>query len=279
MDGRALFAPSQVCRGGGRRGKPVILRLGFSLTELLVVVSIAALMTSILVPALNKAKANAREVMCKSQLRELGRIWKFYAEDNDGRFPERGCGYSEGAVSWFHCIRDYYPNMELILCPMAMKTYDEGGRNPRMAWQNTTDFGVYYKGSYGINLWVSNGADPDCGGAGPNFNVNCWRTPGARGASYAPLLLCSQWKDIQPYPTDEPPEHALDMWTPGPLHEMRRGCIKRHNPYHVQVLFLDWSVHKKTIKELWRLKWHKNWPADYPLPVWPDWMADVPDPD
>ena len=277
MDGCALFAPSQVCRGGGHRGKPVILRLGFSLTELLVVVSIAALLTSILVPALNKAKANAREVMCKSQLRELGRIWKFYVEDNDGLFPERGCGFSEGAVSWFHCIRDYYTNMELILCPMAMKTGREGGRNPYMAWENTTDFGAYYKGSYGINLWVANGADPDCGAAGI-FDPNCWRTPYAKGGAYAPLLLCSQWKDIQPYPMDDPPEHANDMWTEN-AHEVRRACIKRHNPYHVQVLFLDFSVDKRTIKELWRLKWHKNWPADYPLPVWPDWMADVPDPD
>jgi prepilin-type processing-associated H-X9-DG protein len=59
---------------------------------------------------------------------------------------------------------------------------------------------------------------------------------------------------------------------------MKRPCIKRHSPYNINMLFLDWSVQSKTIKQLWRLKWHKEWPADDPLPIWPDWMSDVPDP-
>jgi len=253
-------------------------RKGFTLVELLAAISIIALLTSILVPALDRAKANARELVCTSRLLQLGQIWKMYVDDNDGQFMERSCGSGRGAVSWFHCIRKYYyPDLELILCPMAVRTPEEAGRNPYMAWENTTDFGEYYKGSYGINLWVANGGS--CASDPLDFDRLCWKTPYARGASYGPLLLCSQWKDMQPHPWDEPPEYESDHWTSGWPDEMRRPCIRRHAPYHVNVLFLDFSVDKRTIKQLWKLKWYRDWPADDPLPVWPDWMADVPEPD
>lgn len=272
-------APSQT---GDRRTRNGLHRVAFTLMELMVVISIIALLTSITLSALSRAKAQAREVVCRSNLSQFGIIWKLYAEENSGRYMQRGCGYSQGAVSWFQCIREYYdPNSGFLFCPMATRTPDEGGENPYMAWENTTDAGFYYKGSYGINLWVANGST-GCDSAGPNFNEYCWRTPNTLGVSYAPLQFCSQWKDVQPYPSDSPPAHEWDMWTTGPRHEMRRACIKRHLPYHVQVLFLDFSVDERTIKELWRLKWHKEWPPDAPLPNWDveaPWMSDVPDPD
>lgn len=286
MNKRTGFAPLEVRAEGGPGDSPGLFPRGFTLLELLVVIAIVALLTSILVPALNKAKATTKDLLCTSRLRELGSIWKMYTNDNDGRFMERGCGSSHGAVTWFHSIRGYYSNLEMLVCPLAVKTHQEGGRNPYAAWDDITDFGVYYRGSYGINLWVSNGAGigaiecPDS--VGENFESWCWRTPSVKGASYAPLVLCSQWKDIQPYPEDAPPQHEWDIWTSGPTNEMRRVCIKRHSPYHVQVLFLDFSVDERTIKEVWRLRWHKEWPPDYPLPVWEveaPWMADVPEPD
>jgi prepilin-type processing-associated H-X9-DG protein len=72
--------------------------------------------------------------------------------------------------------------------------------------------------------------------------------------------------------------YETEKWATGPYNEMQRPCIKRHSPYNVNMLFLDWSVQSKTIKQLWRLKWHKEWPADDPLPLCPDSMSDVPDP-
>jgi hypothetical protein len=92
--------------------------------------------------------------------------------------------------------------------------------------------------------------------------------------------MCSQWKDIQPFPTDEPTPYETDLWTVGPpnVDEMRRPCIKRHPPYNINVLFMDFSVRSATIKELWRLRWSRTWDNSVPLPVWPDWMADVPEP-
>ena len=253
-------------------------RRGFSATELLTVVSITVLMASILLPAASNVKTKLRSTMCTSNLQELGQILTMYTDDNDGKFMERSCGYGYGAVSWFHCLRNYYdPNDDLIFCPLAVDTWEDGGRNPYLAWDNTTDFGAHYEGSYGINLWVANGGDT--GGGGDHFDEWCWRTPTVAGSSSVPVLLCSQWKDIQPNVSDQPPEYETDLWTPGPRNEMRRPCIKRHAPYSVNVLSMDASVESTTIKELWLLKWHRYWPGDFDLPVWPEWMDDVPDPD
>ncbi|MHC4704787.1 MAG: type II secretion system protein [Planctomycetota bacterium] len=255
---------------------------GFSATELLTVVSITVVTASILLPAASNVKTKLRSTMCTSNLQELGRILSMYTDDNEGKFMERSCGSGYGAVSWFHCIRNYHdPNDDLIFCPLAVDTISQGGRNPYMAWENTTETepSAYYEGSYGINLWVSNGGscawDPDPNG----FDALCWRSPSVTGASSVPVLLCSQWKDIQPHPTDEPLEYESDVWTGGPYNEMRRPCIKRHPPYSVNVLFMDFAIDSRTIKELWRLKWYRGWPTDYYLPVWPEWMDDVPDPE
>jgi len=61
---------------------------GFTLIELLVVISIISLLISILLPALSSARASARDVKCKSQIRQLHFAWTLYREDfNDNIMP------------------------------------------------------------------------------------------------------------------------------------------------------------------------------------------------
>jgi hypothetical protein len=87
-----------------------------------------------------------------------------------------------------------------------------------------------------------------------------------------------QSDNMQCYPVDQPLPYETDLWTPGPSNEIRRVVLKRHSPYYVNLAFVDFSVRRATIKEVWKLHWAKNWPTSYPLPVWPKWMTDVPDP-
>jgi prepilin-type N-terminal cleavage/methylation domain-containing protein len=62
-------------------------RRGFSLVELLVVISVIALLMAILLPVLRKAKEAAREVVCRSNLRGIGIGIQMYLQNNDDRFP------------------------------------------------------------------------------------------------------------------------------------------------------------------------------------------------
>jgi len=62
-------------------------RKGFTLVELLVVIAIIALLMSILIPALSKAKAQVFRIVCCSNLRQLQYCWQLYADDNDDKVP------------------------------------------------------------------------------------------------------------------------------------------------------------------------------------------------
>lgn len=60
---------------------------GFTLIELLVVIAIISLLVSILLPSLQQAKALAGQVVCASNLRNLGIGYAYYANDFDGYIP------------------------------------------------------------------------------------------------------------------------------------------------------------------------------------------------
>lgn len=62
-------------------------RHGFTLVELLVVIAIIALLLSILLPAISKAKESARRVVCGSNLKQIGTAISIYAQENDDWLP------------------------------------------------------------------------------------------------------------------------------------------------------------------------------------------------
>jgi len=63
------------------------LVLGFSLVELLVVISITSLLLGILLPALSRSRAVAKEAVCQNRLRQWGLAFEAYSSENNGFYP------------------------------------------------------------------------------------------------------------------------------------------------------------------------------------------------
>jgi len=244
---------------------------GFTLIELLVVISIIALLLAILMPALQRVRQEARAVVCQAHLREWGLAIKMYADDNNGYFMKGGTG-----AQWFKTLEPYYTDKNLILCVEATKPATAPSSSPtggdylfgstRKAWS----YGGHL-GSYGLNMWVLNRPPGESlWGRGPT--EQCWRTPYVKKANNIPVFADCTWAGTQPKYCDEPPQYEGD---PSASY-LARFCIDRHNGY-INGCFCDFSVREIGLKELWRLKWHRNFDVTADRPVWPRWMRNLKD--
>jgi prepilin-type N-terminal cleavage/methylation domain-containing protein/prepilin-type processing-associated H-X9-DG protein len=79
-------------------------RRAFTLVELLVVIGIIALLVSILLPSLNRARLSASNLRCLSNLRQMGTAIHMYANAHDGKLP---FGYWAGNTEWTRLILPY----------------------------------------------------------------------------------------------------------------------------------------------------------------------------
>jgi prepilin-type N-terminal cleavage/methylation domain-containing protein len=91
----------------------------FTLVELLVVISIIALLLSVLMPALSSVRRQAKKVVCKSNMKQLGLAVNIYAQNYNNALPveryfDTRAGYD---LYWFNELFTSMPQLKGMICP------------------------------------------------------------------------------------------------------------------------------------------------------------------
>ncbi|MFA5292153.1 MAG: type II secretion system protein [Phycisphaerae bacterium] len=258
-------------------------RIGFTLVELLVVISIIAILLAMLMPALRRAQGQAKATVCRNNVKQWGMMLTMYANDNNGHFVP---GFNVKQGMWMVKLRPYYSGAGKIrLCPKATQylsnvnmvtsiftAWGVYGSKPYQGWYpgsevpGVPDFGEAGDyGSYGINAWIDDPVNIDPSPSiddGVLYSIpladrpNYWRTMYQKNPGTIPAFGDSVWEGTEAAYSDNPPTIK-----PGESKTTSKGmfnyCIPRHG-LAINLAFLDNSARKVSIKELWDLKWSQT---------------------
>jgi prepilin-type N-terminal cleavage/methylation domain-containing protein/prepilin-type processing-associated H-X9-DG protein len=129
-------------------------RRGFTLIELLVVIAVIAILAALLLPAIERARAQARRVQCVSQLKQIGLAFLSFSHDHNNQFPMKvstnlggslefldTAGRLNGAFYFayrhFQPLSNYLVEARVLVCPRdrrAISTNFPGLKNENISY-------------------------------------------------------------------------------------------------------------------------------------------------
>ena len=253
-----------------RKARPA----GFTLTELLVVVGLIALLISLLMPALNRARAASNAVTCLSNLRQMGMAWSNYVTENHGRLPEylwQTPANPDVAwrAYWLGILETYKVHDDTILCPAARDVIpfnqNRGYGSAAYAWTGKYqspgtvvryNVATYRDSSYGYNRYLTVG-----GGFGTNGLAS--RITSVRQLCDVPVFMDAIFADFRPTngsegsPVASPPNLRGDSF-PANAPDHWRFLIARHGR-GVNTAMADGSARWVPLEETYALRWKTDW--------------------
>ncbi|HNY78119.1 MAG: type II secretion system protein [Sedimentisphaerales bacterium] len=287
----------------------------FTLIELLVVIAVIALLMAILIPALHRARNQARTVACQSNLRQWAMTLAAYTQDYEGRFPSlsgrgplwllRGTFIGAMAPDADHAALHGFHTRRLALCPMASRpqpadpnggggSFTTTSSGPRVSWRITGRHGTStnaweiltpeprFLGSYGYNgtLFMGFGIEDRAPLAIPYLNTFTLR----EHASIPVLLDATQPVGYIDRAYSIGARARGDGRTLGLSPGLGQFLMDRHGRA-TNGMFLDWSVRSVGLKELYTLKWASDFDRANPWTKaggvqpddWPRWMRNCKD--
>ena len=266
-------------------------RAGFTLIELLVVIPIIAILASMLLPALARAKTKSESIKCVSNLKQLGVANFMYANDSGKTLPYNIKVEGRGEL-WMTGLMINYAKVDQVrLCPTAPYRAKQPSGSATSAWVwgselNPTSMSKpkepKWIGSYALNGWMYAGDWPDAMGLFPSVK-NAFRTEADFvQPSRTPVFSDSMWVDAWPQAKDVPAANIL-AGDSGLNAGLSRIVLLRHGskpssypktypkgsrlPGGVNLVFIDGHAEPVPLQNLWDLYWHKGYEAPAKPPI------------